>query len=93
MKTPAFPLALLAFCLWTQARADTFTYPQLVNRMTDLEELAKPPLPGERTSPAFSYDRESRYDAPVLKVSMVGKNPASKGVGFGLDYLKLIPTP
>jgi hypothetical protein len=30
---------------------------------------------------------------PVFKVTVTGQNPASKSSTFGLDYLKLIPTP
>jgi hypothetical protein len=30
---------------------------------------------------------------PVFKVTITGKNPASTNTRFGLDYLKLIPTP
>ena len=30
---------------------------------------------------------------PVFKVTVTGKNDASKGYRFGLDYLKLIPVP
>jgi hypothetical protein len=49
------------------ARADTYTYPQLVKRMTDLQGLANLPPPGEKTSLASSYDRTRQYDAATDK--------------------------
>ena len=47
--------------------AETYTYPQLVERMTDLQGLAKLPPTGEKTSLASSYDRHSKYDATTDK--------------------------
>ena len=44
-------------------RADTLTFPDLVDHLTNLDLLAKPPLPGERGELASSYDRHSVYDA------------------------------
>ncbi len=44
-------------------QADTYSYPQLVQQMTDLHRLATLPSPGEKTGLASSYDRRSRYDA------------------------------
>ncbi|HEU5090427.1 MAG TPA: DUF2961 domain-containing protein, partial [Roseiflexaceae bacterium] len=39
------------------------TYADLIGRLTDLERLAEPPVPGERGGCQSSYDRRSRYDA------------------------------
>lgn len=39
------------------------TYADLIRRLSDLERLAEPPLPGERGGCSSSYDRRSRYDA------------------------------
>lgn len=41
----------------------TLSYPDLVNRLYDLERLAEPPVPGERSGTFSSYDRSSRYNA------------------------------
>jgi hypothetical protein len=57
-------LALVPLVATTSpASADTLTYPDLVHRLTDLDHLAVPPSPGEKTSLASSYDRNSTYDA------------------------------
>lgn len=39
------------------------SYADLVARLSDLERLAQPPLPGETCGTWSSYDRRSRYDA------------------------------
>ena len=41
---------------------EKLTYEDLVRRLTDLEQVAVLPLPGERCALASSYDRASRYD-------------------------------
>jgi hypothetical protein len=46
-----------------RCEADVMTYPDLVDRLTDLQHLATPPPAGERTELASSYDRHSVYDA------------------------------
>jgi len=56
-------LALYGGCFSAGIAAETYTYPQLVERMTDLTALAALPPAGEKTSLASSYDRKSRYDA------------------------------
>ena len=60
--------------------ADTFTYPDLVRRMTDLSLLAKLPAVGEKTSLASSYDRASRYDAATDKYIRWDANGDGKGI-------------
>ena len=60
-------LALGGPFLSATVHAETYTYPQLVQRMIDLQELAKLPPPGEKTWLASSYDRHSRYDAATDK--------------------------
>ena len=60
------PRLLSLVCLGTMllaAKAETYSYADLVNRLTDLKALATPPPTGEKTSLASSYDRRSRYDA------------------------------
>jgi hypothetical protein len=44
------------------AAAETLTYVDLVNRLTDLEHLATLPAPGEKCQQFSSYDRRSKYD-------------------------------
>src|SRR5580658_5348991 len=55
-------------------QADTYSYPQLVSRMTDLRQLAKLPVAGEKTLLVSSYDRRSRYDATTDKYIDWGAN-------------------
>jgi hypothetical protein len=43
--------------------AKILTYPNLAHRLYDLQRLATPPEPGEKTGSATSYDRASTYDA------------------------------
>ena len=74
-------LLLLAYAaLSATSPAETYTYPQLVQRMTDLQELAKLPPPGEKTSLASSYDRASKYDAATDKYINWGANGDGGGV-------------
>ena len=41
---------------------ETFTYREIVSRLTDLERLATPVVPGEKTFASTSHDRNSKYD-------------------------------
>jgi len=61
-------------------KADAYTYPDLVKRMTDLPELAKLPPQGEKTSLASSYDRDSRYDAASDTYVKWGANDDGGGI-------------
>ena len=60
-------LALTALSGWQLTAAETFTYVDLVRRLTDLEHLATLPPPGETTRQWSSYDRASRYDEATGK--------------------------
>src|SRR5271156_4928756 len=71
-----FGLSLLS----AATRAETYTYPQLVKRMTDMQELAKLPPKGEKTSLASSYDRGSQYDAATDKYINWGANGDRGGI-------------
>jgi hypothetical protein len=64
----------LLVLLSRSAPADTYTYPQLVSRLTDLHQLAKLPDSGEKTLLSSSYDRRSRYDAVADKYINWGAN-------------------
>lgn len=70
-------LAILALPL----HAETLTYKDLADRLTDLQHLATPPLKGEKTALASSYDRHSEYNAATDKYIEWGAN--SDGGGFG----------
>ncbi len=81
LKVNAFfynAVCLILFSL--TARAETYRYADLVNRMTDLHQLAQLPLPGEKTALASSYDRTSQYDAAADKY--VGWSANGDGTGF-----------
>jgi hypothetical protein len=60
--------------------AKALTYPDLVNRLTDLQQLAVLPVAGEKTSLASSYDRHSRYDAATEKYIDWGANDDGAGI-------------
>jgi len=49
------------------AKHKTYTYAQLVGRLTDLKALAVPPVPGEKAGLASSYDRLSQYGVKDAK--------------------------
>jgi hypothetical protein len=81
MTTRTLLFATLGISLLsTTARAETYTYPQLVKRMTDMQELAKLPATGEKTSLASSYDRGSQYDAATDKYINWGANGDGGGI-------------
>ncbi len=67
MRTPLFLRASLLTVLLAWAppasAAATYSYPDLVRRLTDFEQLALLPVAGERCEQWSSYDRASRYDA------------------------------
>jgi hypothetical protein len=56
------------------AAAETLDYAQLVRRIYDLEALASPPAPGERTVLASTRDRGSRYDEKTGRYENWGAN-------------------
>ena len=62
------------------AAPDKLTYVDLVHRLTDLEQLATLPAPGEKCSQWSSYDRASRYDEATGKY--VGWDANGDGDGF-----------
>src|ERR1039457_1438216 len=54
-------------CLSLGAAGQEYTYVDLVKRLTDLEQLASTPAPGEQCAQWSSYDRRSRYDTATSK--------------------------
>ncbi len=97
MITRKYLLFTLGLALLTATvQAETHTYPQLVKRMTDMEELAQLPPPGEKTSLASSYDRSRKYDATTDKYINWGANSDGGGVAGhenGGSILADIPGP
>ena len=65
VQTLTFGLILVCGSLW--AAEQEFTYVDLVKRLTDLEQLATLPAPGDQCAQWSSYDRASRYDAATGK--------------------------
>jgi hypothetical protein len=61
-------------------QAQHYTYPQIVDRMTDMQDLAVLPPVGERTALASSYDRLSVYDAATDKYLHWEANADGSGV-------------
>ncbi len=55
--------AWMVFLARPAAAQHSYTYPDLVRRMTDVERLAVLPQTGERCAQWSSYDRASQYDA------------------------------
>ena len=75
------PLRALALAIALFASAATpLTYVDLVKRITDLEQLAVLPNPGERCEQWSSYDRASKYDAATGKY--VGWDANGDGDGY-----------
>jgi hypothetical protein len=67
---PSRCLLALSLVLVTAAGAfagQTFTYTDLVKRLTNLEALAVLPVPGEKCQQWSSYDRASKYDEKTGK--------------------------
>jgi Protein of unknown function (DUF2961) len=79
MKNIAAIVALISGLALMNTHADTYTYPDLVKRLYDLEQLAARPPVGEKTGLASSYDRDSRYDAAEDKY--IGWAANKDGVG------------
>jgi hypothetical protein len=79
------PLLLAAAALLVPLRAQTLTYPDLVDRLYDMQHLATPPGPGEKGELASSYDRHSKYDPATGKYVAWGANGDGN---FGGDDLR-----
>jgi hypothetical protein len=62
LAKPILVVGLVFFAAGGRAPATTLTYPDLVKRITDLEQLAALPVEGEACGQASSWDRKSRYD-------------------------------
>jgi hypothetical protein len=80
MMTRLFLLFTGTGLLTASVQAKTYTYPQLFKHLTDMQELAKLPAPGEKTSLASSYDRTSQYDPATDKYSGWSANRDGSGI-------------
>ena len=77
------PPLLALVCLGTlslSSKAETYSYADLVSRLTDLKALANPPQPGEKAALASSYDRKSQYDAAQDKYIAWDANADGGGI-------------
>ena len=80
-RTLAAAAAVVLASLLNAARAEpTLTYPDLVNRLTDLARLATLPDCGETCAQWSSYDRASRYDEKTGKYIAWDANGDGGGV-------------
>jgi hypothetical protein len=67
MFRPWSVLLALFLCAAPAVAETELTYPQLVQRLTDLERLAVLPDEGERSAQCSSYDRASKYNEQTGK--------------------------
>jgi len=70
------------FCGCGSFSAETLSYIDLVDRLTDLEHVAVLPEAGEKCAQWSSYDRKSRYDAATGEYLVWGAN------GDGTGYIR-----
>jgi len=73
-------LLVAVACGCCQAQERQFSYAELVSRLTDLERLARLPIPGEHCRQWSSYDRQSSYDAD--RKAYVKWSANSDGAGY-----------
>lgn len=73
-------MAVVVAMIALPCAAETLTYVDLVNRLTDLQGLAVLPAQGETCAQASSYDRASYYDAKTGKY--VGWDANGDGSGI-----------
>jgi len=76
-------LAFLVIGLFVASQAQSgerLRYVDLVKRLTDLEQLAVLPAPGEKCQQWSSYDRRSRYDAKTGKYVGWAENRDGNGI-------------
>ncbi len=80
--TRTYLAAIVGACvLFTgHAKADTYTYLDLIHQLTDLERLAIVPKPGVKTAQWSSYDRASRYDPDTGEYKAWDANGDGNGI-------------
>jgi hypothetical protein len=80
MKHLPLRVILGCWCCLSAHAQTTLTYPDLVQRLTDLQHLATLPEPGETTRQWSSYDRRSYYDAATDRYVGWNANGDNNGV-------------
>ncbi len=73
-------VAAVSLLSGASVRAETLTYADLVSRLTDMEQVAVLPWPGEKTALASSYDRASIYDEKTGKYIKWDANGDGHGI-------------
>lgn len=73
-------LSFIANAQSNTTSSKTYTYSDLVQRAYDLEYLATPPPPGEKSGTFTSYDRKARYDSATDRYMDWDAN--ADGTGF-----------
>jgi hypothetical protein len=80
MKTRCLTLAIGLACLLSASAAERLSYIDLIQRLTDLEQLAVLPASGERCDQWSSYDRASKYNEATGKYEKWDANGDGGGV-------------
>ena len=74
LSTSLAVLTIVALAQAVSSAGETITYNDLVSRLSDLERLATPIVPGEKTFASTSHDRGSKYNAETDKYENWGSN-------------------
>ena len=74
-----FTAVVLALSLGSELHTEDLSYADLTRRIYDLERLADPPRPGERSGSASSRDRRGRYDRRTKSYRDWGANQDTVG--------------
>ena len=80
MKKALVVSACLMILCAAVCEGKAFTYSDLINRLTDLEQLAVLPEEGEKCQQAASWDRASMYDAATGEYVNWGANSDGTGI-------------
>jgi hypothetical protein len=80
LRLALIPLVFLVFVARPAAAEESFSYADLVGRLTSLESLAVLPAPGEKCLQWSSYDRASRYDEKTGKYVRWDANGDGHGI-------------
>lgn len=79
MKRVVFIIAVIA-AICSTCMADSYTYHQLIDRLTSLESLALLPQSGEKSAQWSSWDRASKYDRQSDKYIAWDANGDNAGI-------------
>jgi D-arabinan exo alpha-(1,3)/(1,5)-arabinofuranosidase (non-reducing end) len=73
-------IGILLVSIFNGAKAEEYTYVDLIGQLTDLERLAVLPAAGEKCQQWSSYDRASKYDAAANKYIAWTANGDGNGI-------------